>query len=339
MKRPEDDDDIQIFKVVGEVDNKDIDEHIKEAGDKRKNKPGENGKLTPTESGKKRPDLPTKGKDGKDIKPVTDFGEFKIYGNKLEPERPQYPEGENGIDEDCAVSKVLGKGIEKIDNGDDDLECIKVSGDKLTELAKPENNNKSNQISNLFKEADDDKEGANYYYRKVLGGTADRPGEEQLIKIPGDTDVDNVYDQIKDDLGNFKSPEEGIQLVKIVGDINPNDITKHMNDAKDLYGKKGDDDTKGVVVQSITINRPNKNGVKEPVKFIKAKRSKPKPGEEPISFYKLKGDKDVKNILDQIQNKGKPDGKDGDDYETVKGPELPDVKKLFDGLKHIIIQV
>ena len=84
-------------------------------------------------------------------------------------------------------------------------------GDKLAELAKPENNKKVNQISNLFKEADDDKEGANYYYRKVLGGTADRPGEEQLIKIPGDTDVDNVYDQIKDDLGNFKSPEEGIQ--------------------------------------------------------------------------------------------------------------------------------
>ena len=104
-----------------------------------------------------------------------------------------------------------------------------------------------------------------------------------------------------------------------------------MNDAKDLYGNKADDDSKGVVVQSITVNRPNKNGVKEPVKYIKAKRSKPKSGEEPISFYKLKGNKDVRDILDEIQEKGKPDGKDGDDYETVKGPELPDVKKLFDG--------
>ena len=176
MKKPEDDDGIQIFKIVGEADNKDIDEHIKEAGDRRKNRPGENGKLTPTDSGKKRPDLPVKGKDGKDLKPLTDFGEYKIYGNKLEPELT-----EGGIDEDCAVSKVLGKGIEKIDNGDDDLECIKVSGDKLAELAKPENNKKVNQISNLFKEADDDKEGANYYYRKVLGGTADRPGEERTI--------------------------------------------------------------------------------------------------------------------------------------------------------------
>ena len=224
MKKPEDDDGIQIFKVVGEVDNKDIDKHLKEAGDKRKNRPGENGKLRATNNGKMRPGLPEKGKDGKDLKPVTDFGEFKIYGNKLEPEEePKYPEkeGENEVDEDCAASKVLGKGIERIDNGDNDLECIKVSGDKLTELAKPKNNDKGNQISNLFKEADDDKDGSNYYYRKVLGGTADRPGEEQLIKIPADTDVDNVYDKIKDKLGNFKSPEEGIQLVKVTGDINP----------------------------------------------------------------------------------------------------------------------
>ena len=104
-----------------------------------------------------------------------------------------------------------------------------------------------------------------------------------------------------------------------------------MNDAKDLYGNKDDDGNKGIVVQSITVNRPNKNGVKEPVKFIKAKRGKPKPGEEPISFYKVKGDQDVRDILDQIQEKGKPDGKDGVDYEKVKGNELPDVKKLFDG--------
>ena len=93
MKKPEDDDGIQIFKVVGEVDNKDIDKHLKEAGDKRKNRPGENGKLRATNNGKMRPGLPEKGKDGKDLKPVTDFGEYKIYGNKLEPEEPQYPEG------------------------------------------------------------------------------------------------------------------------------------------------------------------------------------------------------------------------------------------------------
>ena len=126
MKKPEDDDGIQIFKIVGDVDNKDIDEHIKEAGDKRKNRPGENGKLRPANNGKMRPGLPLKGKDGKEKKPVTDFGEFKIYGNKLEPEGPQYPEGGDEVDEDCAASKVLGKGIERIDNGDNDLECIKV---------------------------------------------------------------------------------------------------------------------------------------------------------------------------------------------------------------------
>ena len=104
-----------------------------------------------------------------------------------------------------------------------------------------------------------------------------------------------------------------------------------MNNAKDLYGKKGDDDSKGVVVQCVTVNCPNKNGVKEPVKYVKAKRGKQKPGEKPISFYKVKGDKNARDILDQIQEKGKPDGKDGEDYETVKGGELPNVKKLFDG--------
>ena len=116
MKKPEDDDAIQIFKVTVEIDNKDIDKHIKKARDKLNNRPGENGKLRPTNKGKMRPGLPEKGKDGKDLKPVTDFGEFKIYGNKLEPEGTQYPEeeGEDVVDEDYSAHKVLGKGIEKL---------------------------------------------------------------------------------------------------------------------------------------------------------------------------------------------------------------------------------
>ena len=169
MKRPEDNDGIQIFKVVGDVDNNDIADHMKKSGEHRSRRPGQNGEVTNANRGKSKPGTTT----GKPEIPVSKSGEYKIYGDKLDGGKPK-----KDIDEDCAVSKVLGRGIEKIDNGDGDLECIKVSGDKLSELAKPENNNKVHQIDSLFKEADDDKEGANYYYRKVLGGTADRPGEE-----------------------------------------------------------------------------------------------------------------------------------------------------------------
>jgi len=189
----------------------------------------------------------------------------------------------------------------------------------------------------LFNDVEDEKAGVNYYYRKVLGGTADRPGKEELVKIPANTPVEDVYDQIKSK-GDFKSPEEGIQLVKVIGDVNPEKITEHMNEAKNSYDKMGDDGSKqeGTTVQCVSTTAPNKEGKKEPVKYIKATRGKKKqPTDEPISYYKVKGDKDVRDILDQIQEKGKPDGKDGVDYETVKPDELPKVQKLFDNDKDI----
>ena len=147
--------------------------------------------------------------------------------------------------------------------------------------------------------------------------------------------MDTVYGQIKTKGEDFKCREEGIQLVKVVGKVNPDDITQHMNDAKNLYDKKDGDDggSVGTTVQCVTVSRPNKDGVKEPVQFIKATRGKVPSGEDPIAFYKVKGGTDVRDILDQIQEKGKPDGQDGVDYDKVKGEELPEVKKLFDGNK------
>ena len=50
--------------------------------------------------------------------------------------------------------------------------------------------------------------------------------------------MDTVYGQIKTKGEDFKCREEGIQLVKVVGKVNPDDITQHMNDAKNLYDKK-----------------------------------------------------------------------------------------------------
>jgi len=144
--------------------------------------------------------------------------------------------------------------------------------------------------------------------------------------------MDEIYSNVINDL---KTPDDGIQLVKTVGRINPEEITKHMNDAKNLYADQSETPSEGTTVQCVTVSRPNKEGKREPVQFIKATRGKKKPGEDPVSYYKVKGGKDVRDILDQIQEKGKPDGIDGKDYETIKGDELPQAKKLFDNNKDI----
>jgi hypothetical protein len=296
-------------------------------------------------------------KDGRDLfsRPVSGDKFNKVTGEELEDAKRFFNDKDRGamrpteispvpinpnetpsdyvpeMDSDCVTTKVLNNGVERIDNGDDDLECIKVSGDQLKSYGQPSED--PHKIRSLFKEADDDRAGINYYYRKVLGSGLDKPVNDQLIKVTGDTDIEDLYNQIKDKEGNFKSPEEGIQLVKVVGDINPDEISGHMGSAKTLYEKKDGDDggNVGTTVQCIKTSRPDKSGKKEIVQYIKAKRSGVKPGEEPISFYRVKGDTDVRSILEQIQTKGKPDGKDGVDYFKIKDNELPEVKKLFDG--------
>ena len=255
----------------------------------------------------------------------TDISPVPINPN--EPASDYVPE----MDSDCVTTKVLNNGVERIDNDDEDLECIKVSGDQLKSYGQPSED--PHKIRSLFKEADDDKAGINYYYRKVLGSGLDKPVNDELIKVTGDTDIEDLYNQIKNKEGNFKSPEEGIQLVKVVGDINPDEISGHMGSAKTLYENKDGDDggSGGTTVQCIKTSRPDKNGQKEPVQYIKAKRSRVNPGEEPISYYRVKGDADVRSILDQVQSKGKPDGTDGVDYFKIKDDELPGVQKLFSG--------
>jgi len=297
-------------------------------------------------------------KEGKDLldrpKPGDKFQ--RVTGDELEDVKKYFDDKEKGLmkptdvapmprdptkvtgdkvpefDESCISTKVLGNGIEVIDNdGNNDIEWIKVSGDQLNNFANPQKpSDQPCNIRTLFRHAKDDKDGTKYYFRKVLGKNLDKPEKDPLSEVAGNTNVDNIYDQVKSKDGNFKSPEEGIQLIKVVGNVNPNDITDHLNDSKNMYRSGDDGRGVGTTVQTVTVNRPNKFGVKEPVQYIKARRARPKKGEEPVSFYKVKGGKDARDILDQIQNSGKPDGKDGEDYEKVKGAELPDVKKLFD---------
>ena len=101
-----------------------------------------------------------------------------------------------------------------------------------------------------------------------------------------------------------------------------------FDDAKNLYEKKDDEgQSSGTTVQVVKMQKTNKDGKKEPVNYIKAVRGELKQGEEPVSFYKIKDGVDIRDILDQIQSKGKPDGEDGVDYNKIKGDELPEVQK------------
>ena len=119
--------------------------------------------------------------------------------------------------------------------------------------------------------------------------------------------------------GNVKVIKEVLEKTN----INPEDITRHMNDSKRLYDKKDDDgNSSGTTVQCVKITKTNKDGKKEPVQYIKAVRGGAKPGEEPVSYYRIKDGTDVRDVLDQIQTNGKPDGTDGVDYNKVKGDEL-----------------
>ncbi|MBP5407644.1 MAG: hypothetical protein J6Y42_00725, partial [Bacilli bacterium] len=215
--------------------------------------------------------------------------------------------------------------------GDDNLECIKVSGDQLDAFLNEDLNKKpENNIKNIFKDADEEENGVKYYYRKVLGDGKDKPDFKNLIKIDPEDYLDKLYDQVKSIGDGLTKPDEGIQLVKVLGDVNPNDITDHMKEAQKSYDVKDDEDeNKGTTVQCVTVNKPNKDGKKEPIQYIKAAIGQPKKGEDPIAYYKVKGDAYPKDLLDQIEKNGKPDGKDGVDYDKVKGPELPEVQKLF----------
>ena len=247
-----------------------------------------------------------------------------------EEEKDKKDKNIGDADDKCVTTKVMGDGLERIDTGDDKLEIIKIKGDKLSNYDKPENNENLVRLKNLFKEANDDKCGVTYYCRKVKGLGIDKPDSLQLLNTFKDEPVETLYEKIKSTLGGLNTPEEGIQLVKVVGNINPNEINKHMNDAKSLYEKKDDEgNSSGTTVQCVKITKKNKDGTKEPVQYIKAIRGEAKDGEDPIAFYKIKDGVDIRDVLDQIQTKGKPDGTDGVDYIKVKGDELPEVQKLF----------
>ena len=121
------------FKVPDDKDLNEALDQIKSCGDLL-NSPGPGDKFTKLE-----------GDELKDVKKYFDDkekGVMKPSENISLPEveqKEEIPEEEiqkskpeeEEIDEDCVTTKVLGDGVERIDIGNDNLECIKVSGDQL----------------------------------------------------------------------------------------------------------------------------------------------------------------------------------------------------------------
>jgi len=227
-------------------------------------------------------------------------------------------------------------GIEKIDAGDDRILIVKISRRNLDLYANPDiPPDQQSKVRHLFKEADEKNIGVECFYRKVLTVDLDKPETAKLTKIPLDTDVDELYNRIKKEQGDFKPPEEGIQLVKCVGsNVDPKELNKHITDVKKLYTKKDKEGhSSGTTVQCVKVNRPNKEGKKEPVQFIKAVRGgAARAGQEPISYYRVGGNTDLRQLLEDIQTTGVPKGKEGVDYIKVKGDkDLEEAQNLFKG--------
>ena len=145
--------------------------------------------------------------------------------------------------------------------------------------------------------------------------------------------MDDLIKEIKEKEGEFKSPEEGVQLLKAIGYIDPKELNKHITDVKKLYNKKDKEgNSSGTTVQCVKVGRTNKEGKKELMQFVKAIKGLAKKGEEPISYYKVPQNSDLRQILEDIQLTGDPKGKDGIDFIKIKDKEdLEDVQKLFKG--------
>ena len=178
--RPEDDNNgVLLIKVKGDKSLNDVLDNVKTAGNII-NRPGQLRSARPTPKPSERP------------------GEQK-------------PTGKDGTP-DVVDNRP---GFEKVDVGDDRFHCVKVTGSQLNNYNKPDNKDLPNKVRQVFKEADEDNNGVNYYYRKVLGDGVDRPDSVQLIKVEPTKDMEELYNQIKTIGGGINKPDEGIQLVKV----------------------------------------------------------------------------------------------------------------------------
>ena len=115
--------------------------------------------------------------------------------------------------------------------------------------------NKDKNVQQLFEEAakkdkDDEQEDekpAYYYYTKVLGDGKDiKPEGLKIEQVTPDTKIEDIYNKMKVGGGVMNRPEEddGIQIFKVTGDANNNDIVEHIKQAGDMRNNKPGKDGK-----------------------------------------------------------------------------------------------
>ena len=167
-------------------------------------------------------------------------------------------------------SRVLGDNKDKKGNGGK-LRSVTVKEDNNNSL------NKRKNIGQMF--GDKDKKGIpTYYYTKVLGGGKNKPENMQIYPAQGDTNMDDIYNNIKSLGGISNNPDdEGIQLIKVYGKVDPSEIGKHIQQSENIIDKNepnkdpasyyfenkvlGDNKSgePGIKVDSVTIKRDPNN--------------------------------------------------------------------------------
>ena len=126
-------------------------------------------------------------------------------------------------------------------------------------------------MKHLFKDADEEQAEVRCFYRRVLCEGIDHPETAEFTEIPLSTKMDDLYEKERKEHGEFTKPQEGLQLMKVIGNVDPKEKNKHSCQAKRLYDNKDKDgNTAGTSVQCVKVNKTNKDGKKEPIQYIKA---------------------------------------------------------------------
>ena len=94
--------------------------------------------------------------------------------------------------------------------------------------------NKNHQVLDVFRKAEEEnkkkepeKDNATYYYTKTLGDLLNKDSlkSPQVIKVPGNTDMKDIYNKVKGDMSHIPGDEnDDIILIKSKGNRAPNDI-------------------------------------------------------------------------------------------------------------------
>ena len=293
--------DIQLYQTLGNNDLKDIYEKCKLKGG-ISNKPDEGILLMKT----------------------TGYPDDTILKNYVKQSQPMYRPADNKEDElplesfyaTAPAGTIIGKPTTV--KGDDDLKYMVVNGDLLAKNKLP------GKLNDLFRAEPSKKkpiEPPTFYYRTISNPT--KPSDSQLINVPGETTVDELYKTLKDAGIMSKKPGEGVQIFKVTGPADGNDLGKHISESEGLYRKPNLPDEDQVRVQSIKLCPQGKDNEKDSTFYIKLSG-----WNRPDEYYKTPGDTDLSNILQQVKEKGKPE-RDGKPYDTVTGDELDSVIKYF----------